>query len=363
MKSIFLAVAALFAFAGATGSYGIPSIVVYPFATSAELTDPAAGGKLAFFISTRLSQLEGVSTKEPLPDTTRAAYLSNARAAGADYYVSGYVTPLGNDAMLVVQLVSTATGIQVWSDTTEVHTYNQATAESDAIRNAVLAHFSHSLPSYSIRTAKPAIPSPSATTAQTAPEAHTSAAIAPVVAAASAAVPPPARFTPAARATPASGALPSAASAAPPAARLPATVAGTATSGASLRGPVLVLVAGGTASPSDRTAAAEALVEAIKRGGIDASLDEASSATDLPAHLSDLCSEYRVPAVVSGTLQSTRDASDFVVQRYDCDGTAPSSAAGSGRGRHAIDNAVNAAWSTYLKLLPRATGPASPAGG
>jgi hypothetical protein len=144
---------------GATSAAGDPVVVVYPLTVSGSTGDPQAGGKVAALYATRLGALGGVAVKAPAAGTDRAHFLSAARDAGADYYITGYVTPLGNSVTLINQIVSTHSGIQVWSDSIQVGSYNEATTQADEIRTAILRHAGRY--SVSLETTPP--PAPAAT--------------------------------------------------------------------------------------------------------------------------------------------------------------------------------------------------------
>jgi TolB-like protein len=353
VKRILAALAALLFLVAQTRG-DAPSVTIYPFTSSVDI-DPQAGNKLAFFIAARLNQTGGVVVKQPEPQTQRTAYLDAARKIGADYYVAGYVTPLGSEATLVVQLVSTTTGISVWSNTSEVRTYEDASATADAIHTAMLLHFVHQLPTYTVHS-----PSPGASVAPTAQPAKNTAAV--TVTAAPVATPSAAPAT--APPNPARTSTPQPTAAAAPSSQPPtvaaAVPAGGPALGRPLAGPVIVVLAGGSAVDSDRAAAARSLVDELNGRKIDATLDDASSASDLPAQLSSLCAEYRVPSILTGSLANSRTQAVFEMQRYDCgNGTLTTAeATARGGGKSAISAAVRAALTNYLKLFPPPTGPA-----
>jgi hypothetical protein len=161
---------ALFAFCavaipllGATSGPGDPVVVVYPL-TVTGATDAQAGGKIAVLYAARLGTLGGVAVKAPLPGTNRQHFLDAAREAGADYYITGYITPLGNAVTLINQVVSTHSGIQVWSDSVQVGSYNEASSQADAIRAAILRHAGRY--SIALEATPPPAPLTAATVAQ-----------------------------------------------------------------------------------------------------------------------------------------------------------------------------------------------------
>jgi hypothetical protein len=124
---------------GVASAQSDPAVVVYPLTVSGN-TDPQSGGKVAALYATRIGALGGVTVKAPAPGTDRKNYLEAARNAGADYYVTGYISPLGSAVTLINQVVSTHSGIQIWSDSIQIASYTEATPQADAIRTAILRH-------------------------------------------------------------------------------------------------------------------------------------------------------------------------------------------------------------------------------
>jgi hypothetical protein len=137
--------------------FGAPSVVVYPI-TSMGGNDPSSGGNIAIVIATKLTELGGISVKPPTPGTPRAYYLDAALALGADYYVTGFLSPVGSDNSLITQVVSTQSGSVVYSTTTNVRTYADAIAQADVIRVAILRHAGRGLAAFD---APPTAPSTS----------------------------------------------------------------------------------------------------------------------------------------------------------------------------------------------------------
>lgn len=124
---------------GASPIFDSPIVVIYPI-TSTGGIDRDAGGNLALLIATKLTELGSVTVKPSIPGTTRAQFLENAVAVGADYYVTGFLTPIGADSSLITQVVSTHSGSVVFSTTGVVRTYADAIAQVDVIRSAILRH-------------------------------------------------------------------------------------------------------------------------------------------------------------------------------------------------------------------------------
>lgn len=128
----------------ATPSGPPPVVVVYPLTVGGD-TEREAGGRIGVLYATRLAELGGITVKPPTPGTARAQFLERARGQSADYYVTGFLTPLGNDVSVVNQIVSTASGIVVWSDTVQIRTYAEAAGQAELIRAAILRHAGRSL--------------------------------------------------------------------------------------------------------------------------------------------------------------------------------------------------------------------------
>ena len=127
--------------------FGAPGVVVYP-TTSMGGNDPSSGGNIALLIATKLTELGGITVKRTTP----------ALALGADYYVTGFLSPVGLDNSLITQVVSTQSGSVVFSTTTSVRTYADAVAQADVIRMAILHHADRGLAAFD---APPTAPSTS----------------------------------------------------------------------------------------------------------------------------------------------------------------------------------------------------------
>ncbi len=152
---------ALLAAAPPSSILGTPVLVVYPFSVNGSSVDREAGSRLAVAIATQISDLGGVEVKPATPGVERQEYLAAAHREGADYYIAGYVTPLGDGVSVVEQLVSTQTGIVVYSNTAQVRTYADAAGQGDILRDALLRHQTRNLGAYA------APPPPAATPAAT----------------------------------------------------------------------------------------------------------------------------------------------------------------------------------------------------
>jgi TolB-like protein len=127
---------------------GTPILVVYPFTANGSSVSHEAGSRLAVTIATQIADLGGVDVKPATPGVERQEYLQAAHREGADYYIAGYLTPLGDGVSVVEQLVSTQTGIVVYSNTAQVRTYADAAGQGDVLRDALLRHQTRNLGAY-----------------------------------------------------------------------------------------------------------------------------------------------------------------------------------------------------------------------
>jgi TolB-like protein len=119
---------------------GTPSVVVYPLIPNGSSVTKETGARISVTIATQIAQLGGITVKPAPPGIEQHDFLIAARKLGVDYYVTGYVTPLGNQASVVEQLVSTKSGSIVWSNTAQLETYGEAAGQGSVIRSAVLAY-------------------------------------------------------------------------------------------------------------------------------------------------------------------------------------------------------------------------------
>jgi hypothetical protein len=315
-------------------------------------------------MASQLSQFTDLSVQPATPGTDRAQFLSAARAVGADYYVTGYLTPLGTQVSLVSQVVSVATGILVWSNTEEIATYGEAAGQADAIHVAILQHAGRAYASIN----EP----PSATSAprnqeqgnivqafgrhgshQNVPRPAATTPGVPVVAVV-ASVPAHPRKERRSRARPSApvSATPSPAAAAVLAAAPLPSAAGT----------VIVVMVGGDAAPEQRAHATTSLADALGRAGLHTSSELRMSSDDMPDRAPRACQRAVGSDIYSGTLSlqfaggGSHHSTDavFSLSRYDCSGNVIASqrteAAATGHDdvNTAIDRVIAASLPTVL---------------
>lgn len=110
-----------------------PSVIVYPFTANGSTLDREASSRLATIIATEMANTGKVTVIPPTPGTERKDYLTSARSQGADYYIAGFISPLGNGVSIVEQVVGTSSGIIVYSNTGQLTTYADAAGQGDQL--------------------------------------------------------------------------------------------------------------------------------------------------------------------------------------------------------------------------------------
>ena len=147
-------------FLGAISGLPPPVVIVYPLTASAG-ADPETGASIAVTIAQRLSVGGAIVVKPYPPGTQRADFLNAAKALGADYYISGFLTPLGDQLSMVTQVVSVASGTVITSSTAFVRTYADAAAQAEPLHDAILRHVGRALASLDAPPRETPAPNPS----------------------------------------------------------------------------------------------------------------------------------------------------------------------------------------------------------
>ncbi len=140
LRTLLLATVAAIPLLGAVNDAPqAPTVVVYPLTTTGSVPKQI-GENLATAIGSDLASLGGVVVKPYVPGTQRSGFLTAAQGQGADYYITGYVTPLGSEMSLVEQVVSTRSGSIVFSTTAFARTYADAVGPVPTLRDAIVHH-------------------------------------------------------------------------------------------------------------------------------------------------------------------------------------------------------------------------------
>ncbi len=306
---------------------------------------------MATILAQQMSETGRVKVLPPPPGTERADYLKVALANDADYYVTGYITPLGDAVAVVEQVVSTSTGIVVFSQTAQIKTYSDAAGQGADLGQFIANHANRGLAA--IGTAPPqASPTPAPSSG---PQANLTNLLnrrkgkknaatpapkpAPVASAPAAALTNVARPPTAPPTTVTASPAPAAAAATAPPAK---TVAAAPVTSADY----VVVPIGGSADPALRERATQRLVDrahAARAGSIRA-----------------ICAAHAVRAIFSGALtvrptpSGGGGSATFNLIASSCRGTTlwhqtHLSVGGGAQGRQAaVDGAVDAAIAAYL---------------
>lgn len=123
---------------GATPILTPPRVVVYPLTVNGD-AEQDAGDRLAVLFAQQMSE-NGIKVVPPEPGTPRTDYLKAARTLGCDYYITGFITPLGAEVTVVEQVVSTISGTVVASNSAELLTYADASGQGATLATLVKRH-------------------------------------------------------------------------------------------------------------------------------------------------------------------------------------------------------------------------------
>jgi len=118
---------------------GKPIVMIFPFETPSDL-DPKYGNAIANIYAQVMAQSNEVTVLALPPVIKREDYQTYAHIHHADYYVSGYIQPIGSGAAIVAQVVDVTSDISVYSATTQVSDVqdigSQALSALEVIRQA-----------------------------------------------------------------------------------------------------------------------------------------------------------------------------------------------------------------------------------
>jgi hypothetical protein len=326
-----------------------PNVIVYPFSATGASIDREAGSRLATILAEQMADTGKVKVIPPPPGTERTDYLKVALANNADYYVTGYITPLGDAVAVVEQVVSTSTGIVVFSQTAQLKTYNDAAGQGQDLGNLIASHANRGLAA--LGTPPPQTsPTPASTSG---PQANLTSLLSRTKKGKKNAATP----APAARATTAPAAalgnVTHAPAAAPTASPAAPVAAASATPSASVVAAApapryAVLPIGGAADAALREHATQRIVEAVHGERSD--------------NIRSACASHALHAIISGSLsvrpdaQATGGTATLLLVASDCSGkrlwhqSRTDIAAGVQGQQVAVDHAVDAAIGTYLNL-------------
>jgi hypothetical protein len=126
----------------ATAGASIPTVIVYPFDVQGGL-DPKIGSAMASITAQAMTASGGLNVLPVPVGVSRPDFMSDAKKMRADYYISGYVTSVGEGASAVEQLVAVDSGIIIFSQTGQVSTTDDVASLSLIAREAILRLTGH----------------------------------------------------------------------------------------------------------------------------------------------------------------------------------------------------------------------------
>jgi TolB-like protein len=141
----------------------VPVVVVYPFSATTSQLDQEAASRLGVIVATGMANSPGIVVKPAPPGAERKDFLTLARSLGADYYVTGYLSAVGHQVSLVEQVVTTASGIIVFSNTAQLTTYQDAAGQGEDLAAAIVRHANRNIGAIEAPPEHAATPTPGPT--------------------------------------------------------------------------------------------------------------------------------------------------------------------------------------------------------
>jgi len=115
-----------------------PVVLIYPFDVQTG-ADARLGVAIAQILAQEMLAAGGITVPQVPAGVKRADFLQNAHSANADFYISGYVTPVGESAAVVEQVVSVSSGVILFSQTAQVTSVADVASQSLLARSQILA--------------------------------------------------------------------------------------------------------------------------------------------------------------------------------------------------------------------------------
>lgn len=141
-----------------------PTILVYPFQEPSDL-DPKYGQAVAQIYAQVLAQSGGAKVLAiPKTPIERVDYDTYAHIQHADYYISGYIQPIGQSAAIVSQVVDVAKDITVYSTTTQISDVQDVASQALNARTVIMQAAGIEHPDVSTESDNSSTPAPQATT-------------------------------------------------------------------------------------------------------------------------------------------------------------------------------------------------------
>jgi hypothetical protein len=125
----------------------VPTVIVYPMTTSNSLNREDAA-RIMTTLATQIAAGGQIKVIPPSIGIERENYLANARSVGANFYVTGFITPLGQGASIVEQVVSTTSGTLVFSVTNYITSLAEIAAQGDQLRAGIIERSSRGIQAF-----------------------------------------------------------------------------------------------------------------------------------------------------------------------------------------------------------------------
>jgi hypothetical protein len=282
-----------------------PVVLVYPFDVQTG-ADPKIGFAIATILGQEMIAAGGITVPAVPQNVKRADFLDYAHTVHADFYISGYVTPVGESAAVVEQVVSVESGVILFSQTAQVSSVADVASQSLLARSQILAFVGRGTQTVNTQTSN--TPAPTSTNGAQVPLTGISSIVNSVFHRHGGRTP-----TPAPTAKPARGII------------------------------IAPIVAAGSVPPADLTNATHELYFAMERHFTT----QLTAVTTEVARSSDqICGSNRNETIATGTLQEGgrgREAVHFQLRVYTCFGALLDQQAAAGSSyKNAVDAAVNA---------------------
>ncbi len=137
----------------------VPTVVVFPFGISSNIK-AGSGEQAAQLFAQVMRQAGGLTVINSGSGIARIDFQTSAKKLQADYYISGYMTLLGDSVSLVEQLVDVASGVVIFARTAQISDVNDATAQAQAIHDTIILRETSFQASLSQAAAPAATPTP-----------------------------------------------------------------------------------------------------------------------------------------------------------------------------------------------------------
>jgi hypothetical protein len=156
----FFACLPLIALAAAPAFTIVPTVIVYPAQASGDQPGADAIARMASVIADEIGKGGQVRVLTAKPGIAREAFRTDARAQGADYYITGFVTPIGDSVSVIEQVVSVSSGTVLFSRSAQIKTYGELLDPADSLRAGILDASSRGLAAFEAPTPTAATPAP-----------------------------------------------------------------------------------------------------------------------------------------------------------------------------------------------------------